>query len=75
MELKPQSLMVAIQCIAAQTNLVDQQLNEQDPANGAELEQLLISFDEAADDLRSAYQAALKLYDGLPPYESLIAKP
>jgi hypothetical protein len=72
MELKPQSLMVAIQCVAAQTKLLDIELTEQDPPNAAELEQLLVSFDLAADDLKNAYQRALERYDGLPPYESLI---
>jgi hypothetical protein len=73
MNLKPQSLIVAIQCVAAQTKLLDDQLDEGQLADAAGIEQLLVSFDLAAEDLKNAYQTARATYDGLPAYESLIA--
>jgi hypothetical protein len=74
MELKPQSLMVAIQCVAAQVRLLDGQLERDESSNAEELEQLLVSFDIAAADLRAAYEEALQRYDGLPSYEALMAR-
>jgi hypothetical protein len=72
MELKPQTLMVAIQCVAAEIRAIDRQLEDEEPDNAAELEQLLVTFDLAADDLKTAYEAALRQYGELPPYEELI---
>lgn len=71
MQLKPQTLMVAIQCVAAEIAAMDRQLNEGNPEHAAELEQLLVSFDLAADDLKTAYLAAQEQFGGLPPYEEL----
>ena len=75
MQLKPQTLMVAIQCVAAEIAAMDKQLNEENSENAAELEQLLVSFDLAADDLKAAYQAAQEQFGGLPPYEELVNLP
>ena len=70
MNLKPQTLMVAIQCVAARTRELDAQLQNDD-----ELEQLLVGYDLAADDLKNAYEQALGQYSGLPPYDRLIEEP
>jgi hypothetical protein len=72
MQIKPQTLMVAIQCVAAETRAIDKQLEDGEPDNAAELEQLLVSFDLAADDLKEAYEEALKQYGELPAYNELI---
>jgi hypothetical protein len=74
MELKPQTLMVAIQCVAAQVRLLDDRLQRDESSNAEELEQLLVSFDVAAADLRAAYEQALQRYEGLPSYESWMAR-
>jgi hypothetical protein len=74
MDLKPQSLMVAIQCVAAQVRLLDDRLERDESSSAEELEQLLVSFDVAAADLRAAYEEALQRYDGLPSYEALVAR-
>lgn len=71
MQLKPQTLMVAIQCVAAQIEALDNRLHGES-SNAAELEQLLVSFDLAAADLKTAYQEAVKAYGGLPAYEELV---
>lgn len=72
MQIKPQTLMVAIQCVAAEIRLIDKKLEDDEPANAAELEQLLVSFDLAADDLKKAYEIALNQYGELPAYEELV---
>jgi hypothetical protein len=75
MQLKPQTLVVAIQCVAAEIAGMDRRLNGGDLENAVELEQLLVSFDLAADDLKAAYQVAQEQYRGLPPYEDLVNLP
>ena len=40
MDLKPQSLMVAIQCVAAQVRLLDDRLERDESSSAEELEQL-----------------------------------
>lgn len=72
MQIKPQTLMVAIQCIAAEIKLIDKQLEGNEPDNAAELEQLLLTFDLAADDLKVAYEIAFNQYSELPAYEVLV---
>ena len=69
MQVKPQTLMVAIQSVAAQLKAMDQQLQEAEPSNAAELEQLLVSYEVAAADLEKAYREALTQYGGFPTYE------
>ena len=74
MELKPQTLIVAIQCVAAEIKAIDKQLQDGDPPNAGELEQLLLAYDLAADDLKDAYEAAQDRWDGLPVYEDLLKR-
>lgn len=72
MQVKPQTLMVAIQSVAAQLKAMDRQLQEDEPSNAAELEQLLVSYEVAAADLEKAYREALTQYGGFPSYEELV---
>lgn len=51
------------------------QRNEKNLENTAGLEQLMVNFDLAADDLKVAYQAAQEKFGGLPPYEELVNLP
>ena len=71
MQVKPQTLMVVIQCVAAQIKTIDRRLEEEEPDDAAELEQLLVSFDLAAADLKLAYLDALTKFSGLPAYEEI----
>lgn len=50
-------------------------MQNDDPENAAELEQLLVGYDLAADDLKNAYEEALAQYSGLPPYDRLVDDP
>jgi hypothetical protein len=72
MHIKPQTLMVSIQCVAAEIEAIEKQLEDGEPENAAELEQLLVTFDLAADDLKTAYEDAQKKYGELPPYVELV---
>lgn len=70
--LKPQTLIVAIQCVASEARSIERQLEEVDADDAADLEQLLLSFDLAIDDLKSAYAKTCEQYGGLPSYEELV---
>lgn len=55
-----------------QARSIKRQLEEVDADDAADLEQLLLSFDLAIDDLKSAYAKACEQYGGLPSYEELV---
>lgn len=74
MYLKPQTLMVVIQCVNAEIKRLDQLLNDDNADNPDEVEQLLLSFDLAASDLKNSYEAAQGQYGELPAYDELISK-
>ena len=72
MKLQPQTVMVAIQSIEAEIRLLDQKLQNDEADNPAELEQVLVSYDLAAADLKACYEEMLEQYSELPSYEELI---
>ena len=47
-------------------------IDAQSSDEGAELESLLLSYSNAAEALKRAYQEALLEADNLPPYEKLV---
>ncbi|WP_338849171.1 hypothetical protein V8J88_09490 [Massilia sp. W12] len=72
MSIKAQTLMVAIQCVNTEIKRLDALLNQDEVDNPEEIEQLLLSFDLAAADLKESYEAALEKFGELPPYADLI---
>ena len=72
MKLQPQTVMVAIQSIEAEIRLLDQKLQNDEADNPAELEQVLVSYDLAAADLKACYEEMLEQDSELPSYEELI---
>jgi hypothetical protein len=72
MELKPQTLAIAIQCVSTIIKILDERLGDDQSEAAADLEQRLVSFDLAEMDLKAAYELATVKYDGLPPYEDLL---
>jgi len=72
--MKPQTLMVAIQCVAAQMKLLDKELNEGNPTSAAELVQLLASMDIEASAPKAAHLDARQMFGLLPAYELLISQ-
>lgn len=73
MDVKPHTLVVAIQCVAAVIKILDRRLEILGHKEAAKLEQLIVTFDLAEIDLKAAYEAALAQYGGLPAYEDLAA--
>ena len=71
MELKYQTLIVAIQCVESKCRELDRRVDTEERKLAAELEQLLVTFELAAADLKKAYQVAREKDSGLPAYEEL----
>ena len=72
MKLKPQTIMVAIQCVDSEIKSLDKRLESGNVDNPTELEQLLVSYDLAANDLQIIYEQLRDQYSDLPNYEELI---
>ena len=72
MKIQPQTIMVAIQCVNSEIKSLDEKLEKGDADNPAELEQLLVSYDLAANDLQVMYEQLKDQYGELPSYEELI---
>ena len=70
--MKPQTLMIAIQCVAAEIKLLDAKLDSGEVENEVETEELLVSYDLALADLQSSYEAADSAYSGLPSFDELV---
>lgn len=47
-------------------------LSDDDDSEAGYLEDEMLSYMKAADDLRVAYEQALKLSNNLPPYDTLV---
>lgn len=75
MKILPQTLVVAIQCVAAESRRLERTLEGDTSSDSGGLEQLLLSFDLAAANLKSAYEEASSQYGELPKYEELIHAP
>lgn len=66
------TLVLAIQAVDFKMAEIERELDTSPADKGAELESLLLSYDNAAADLRRAYQEARSEADNLPPYEKLV---
>jgi hypothetical protein len=73
MELKPQTVMVAIQSLEAQARILDSKLENDDVVDPVEAEQLLVCYEVAALDLQSCYKEISAKYGDMPSYDDLIA--
>jgi hypothetical protein len=72
MELKYQTLIAAIQCVESKCRELDRRVDTEGSGIAADLEDLLVTFELAAMDLKKAYQEAQEKFSGLPSYEALI---
>ena len=72
MEIKPQTLTAAIQCLSTVVKELTDRLGADKASDTTELEQTLLAFELASIDLKKAYLIAREKYGGLPEYEELI---
>ena len=72
MELKYQTLIAAIQCVESKCRELDRRVNTEEHDLAADLEDLLVTFELAAMDLKKAYEEARERFSGLPSYEELL---
>jgi len=73
-EISGNTLMMAIQAVDAEMRGIEDELEGADADISADLEELLLSWSKAADELKTAYEAALLSQVNLPPYEDLVQR-
>lgn len=66
------TLALAIQAVDFKIADLEQTIDSLPADEGGELETLLLSYTNAAEALKRAYQEALAESDNLPPYEKLV---
>ena len=72
-EINGRTLMMAVQAVNAKIRGLSQEIeNAQDDADLINLEDLLLAYSKAADDLRDAYRTECEFSSNLPPYEKLV---
>jgi len=71
-EVTGRTLMMAIQAVDAKMQAIETAIDAADEDDQADLEDLLLSYEKAADELRAAYLAALRLSSNLPSYDVLV---
>jgi hypothetical protein len=71
-EITTQTLVMAIQAVAAEMRSLREDLASEDV--DPELEQLYEDFERAADDLEAAYDKEAKSVLNLPPYNELVGE-
>ena len=73
-QLSPQTLVAVIQALDAERERLALAQEEAEGPQVADLDEILLSYDTAAEELKQAYLAALDVYDNLPPYEDLVCE-
>jgi len=63
---------MVIQAVDFKMADLEQKIDSLLPDEGSELEELLLSYANAAEALKRAYQEALAESSNLPPYEKLV---
>ena len=71
-EVNGRTLVMAVQAVDAQVQALSKQIVAAGEDDATDLEDLLLTYMKAADELRTAYEAALKLSSNLPPYARLV---
>ena len=66
------TLMMAIQAVDAKIVEIDQDRHETHDASAADLDELLLSYTLAAEQLKKAYLTEASRSSNLPPYEVLV---
>ena len=66
---------MAVQAVDAQVQALLKQIDAASENDATDLEDLPLSYMKAADELRTAYEAALKLSSNLPAYARLVHAP
>ena len=66
------TLALVIQAVDFKIADIERTIDQLPSNQGAELESLLLSYENAAETLKRAYQEAMAEVDNLPPYEKLV---
>ena len=71
-EVNGRTLVMAIQAVDCKIAELERDIEAQPSTSGADLEELLLSYENAAQALKRAYEEARAEVDNLPPYEKLV---
>lgn len=71
-EINNRTLAMAIQAVDFKMADLERTIDALPEDRGADLEDLLLSYTNAAEALKRAYQEALAEADNLPPYDKLV---
>jgi hypothetical protein len=66
------TLAIAIQAVDCKMADIEREIDALSADKGADLESLLLSYENAAEALKRAYHEACSEADNLPPYEKLV---
>lgn len=66
------TLAMAIQAVDFKIADLEKKIDALPSDQGAEIESLLLSYENAAEALKHAYREALSEADNLPPYDKLV---
>jgi hypothetical protein len=69
------TLMMAIQAVDAKISEISKQIEDgHDIDDVGEVDQLLLGYEKALQELRAGYEEALRTSGNLPPYELLVGR-
>jgi hypothetical protein len=71
-EVSGRALMMAVQAVQEEIRQIREQLEEAEGEQLPELEELLLAFSDAAEELRVAYLSECEKFEYLPPYSDLV---
>ncbi len=72
-EVNGTSLAIAVEAVDAKIQSLLQELENASEDEVTDIEDILLSYTKAANDLREAYLIAFNKSSNLPPYEELVA--
>lgn len=73
-EVSGRTLVVAIQAVQREIETLGAYIDSGEEEGLAETQELLVSVEQAARELKTAYEHALKMSSNLPAYERLVRK-
>jgi hypothetical protein len=72
-QLSPQTLITVIQSLEAERERLAIERDAAEGSQAADIDEILLSCDKAAEELKQAFLDAFETYDNLPAYADLVA--
>jgi hypothetical protein len=71
-EVSAKAIAVSIRAVQAEIERLQEELRTDDPEDIPDTQEILLSYSLAAEELKKAYEHALRMSNNLVPYEDLI---